>query len=79
MVAHAGPFEGYTSSLVLDATRFLAGSRDLGSTPEIIRAGSVSEQVVIGLDLVPVAQFIDWKYFEPVRRKTYLRFKQHIK
>ena len=71
--------KGYTSSLILDVgqlSKTPVAQQPLGDVFKSSESGSAAKHVVIGLDLVPIADYVDWAYFEPVMTFvfSYLRY-----
>lgn len=73
MLDHEGELEGYSSSITIDTERYREASINTDSrNANTTTIGTPGNQTVVGLDLVPITDFIDWLYFSQVyhSRKT---------
>lgn len=67
---HEGPLDGFNWSIVINTDRYkespVAGAGYVSQSSTTSSRGDVNNQTLIGVDVVPITDFIDWQYFEQV-------------
>ena len=70
MIDHAGSLDGFSESIIINTDRYkvssLSGDGHPAQSSITTYRGSITNKSLIGVDVVPITDFLDWDYFEQV-------------